>query len=188
VYLGSIRCGVLAALAMAGLLGGCGDVGWDSGSLFRKPVDVAGRSSGYSYSDLQESRQARPVTDSDLVDPNGGCPAAAAPPPAAGGGPAGGPGAPGADASALGEGIGLGMTECEVVARAGAPNSVQLGRNSNGDRTAVISYQSGPRPGVYHFERGRLMQMDRVEVAAPPPQAKKKPAKTKKPPAANHAA
>ena len=172
MYLGSIRCGVLAALAMAGLLGGCGDVGWDSGSLFRKPVDVAGRSSGYSYSDLQESRQARPVTDSDLVDANGSCPAAAA---------------PGSDASALSEGVGLGMTECEVVARAGAPNSVQLGRNPNGDRTAVISYQSGPRPGVYHFERGRLMQMDRVEVAAPPPQAKKKPAKTKKPATGNSA-
>ena len=59
-------------------------------------------------------------------------------------------------------------------------------QNPNGDRTAILSYQSGPRPGVYHFERGRLMQMDRVEVAPPPPQ--KKPAKTKKPPAANHAA
>jgi hypothetical protein len=49
-----------------------------------------------------------------------------------------------------------------------------------------LSYQGGPRPGIYHFERGRLMQMDRVEVAPPPPQ--KKPAKAKKPPAANHAA
>ena len=173
MYLGSIRSGALAALAMAGVLGGCADVGWDTGTLFRKPVDVVGRSSGYTYSDLQESRQARPVTDSDLVDANGSCPVAAA---------------PGSDASALSEGVGLGMTECEVVARAGPPNSVQLGRNPNGDRTAVLSYQSGPRPGIYHFERGRLMQMDRVEVAQPPPQAKKKPAKTKKPPAANHAA
>jgi hypothetical protein len=171
VFVGSIRSGVLAVLAMAGVLGGCADVGWDPGTLFRKPIDVAGRSSGYTYSDLQESRRARPVTDSDLVDANGGCPAAAA---------------PGSDASALSEGVGLGMTECEVVARAGPPNNLQLGRNPNGDRTAVISYQSGPRPGIYHFERGRLMQMDRVEVAAPPPQ--KKPAKTKKPPAANHAA
>ena len=171
MYLGSIRSGVLAAVAMAGVLGGCADVGWDSGTLFRKPVDVAGRSAGYTYSDLQEARQSRPVSDSDLVDANGSCPAAAA---------------PGGDASAASEGVGLGMTECEVVARAGSPNSVQLGRNPNGDRTAVISYQSGPRPGIYHFERGRLMQMDRVEVAPPPPQ--KKPAKTKKPPAANHAA
>jgi hypothetical protein len=177
VYLGSIRSGLLAVLAMAGVLGGCGDVGWDAGTLFRKPVDVVGRSSGYTYSDLQESRQGRPVTDSDLVDANGSCLAAAAP---AAGGQAAGPAAPG-------EGVGLGMTECEVVARAGPPNSVQLGRNPNGDRTAVISYQSGPRPGIYHFERGRLMQMDRVEVAPPPPQAKKKPAKTKKPATGNSA-
>jgi len=87
------------------------------------------------------------------------------------------------------EGVGLGMTECEVVLRAGPPNSVQLGRNPNGDRTAVLSYQSGPRPGIYHFERGRLTQMDRVEVAEPPPQAaKKKPAKTKKPATGNNPA
>jgi len=102
VYLGSIRSGVLAALAdgrrawavapmSVGIRGPC------SG----KPVDVAGRSAGYTYSDLQESRQARPVTDSDLVDANGSCPAAAA---------------PGSDASAPSEGVGLGMTECEVVA------------------------------------------------------------------------
>jgi hypothetical protein len=187
VYSGSVRSGLLAALAMASVLGGCGDVGWDAGTLFRKPVDVVGRSSGYTYSDLQESRQGRPVSDSDLVDANGSCPAAAAPP-AAAGGPAGGPGASGGYVPALGEGVGLGMTECEVVSRAGPPNNVQLGRNPNGDRTAVLSYQSGPRPGIYHFERGRLMQMDRVEVPEPPPQAKKKPAKTKKPPAANHAA
>jgi hypothetical protein len=186
VYLGSIRTGALAALALAGALSGCADSGLDTAGLFRKPLDVAGRGSGYTYSDLQESRQSRPVSDSDLVDASGSCPAAAAPPPAAAGGPAGGPAAPGGYVPALGEGVGLGMTECEVVSRAGAPNSVQLGRNPNGDRTAVLSYQGGPRPGVYHFERGRLMQMDRVEVALPPPQ--KKPAKTKKPPAANHAA
>jgi hypothetical protein len=187
VYLGSVRSGLLAALAMTGVLGGCGDVGWDSGTLFRKPIDVVGRSSGYTYSDLQESRQSRPVTDSDLVDASGSCPAAAAPPQPAAGGQ--GPAAPGNGAAGLGEGVGLGMTECEVVSRAGPPNSVQLGRNPNGDRTAVLNYQSGPRPGIYHFERGRLMQMDRVEVAAPAPQpAKKKPAKTKKPAPSNNPA
>src|ERR1700688_3455361 len=157
---------------MASVLGGCGDTGWDSATFFRKPVDVAGRSAGYTYSDLQESRQSRPVSDSDLVDANGSCPAAAA---------------PGSDASASSEGVGLGMTECEVVARAGPPNNVQLGRNPNGDRTAVISYQSGPRRAIYHAERGRLTQMDRVEVAPPPPQAKKKPAKPKKPATGNSA-
>jgi len=180
VYLGSIRSGVLAALAMAGMLGGCGgDVGWDAGSLFRKPIDVVGRTGGYTYSDLGESSLTRPVTEADLVDANGSCPAAAA--------PAAGSAAPGSDAPGLNEGVGLGMTECQVVARAGPPNSVQLGNNPNGDRTAIISYQSGPRPGVYHFERGRLMQMDRVEVAPPPPQAKKKPAKARKPATGNSA-
>ena len=182
MYLGSIRSGVLAALAMAAALGGCADTGFDTATLFRKPVDVVGHAGGYTYSDLGESRLTRPVTDADLVDANGSCPAAAAAPQ-----PAAGPAAPGGDASGLSQGVGLGMTECEVVTRAGPPNSVQLGRNPNGDRTMVLSYQSGPRPGIYHFERGRLMQMDRVEVAEPPP-AKKKPAKTKKPPAANHAA
>jgi hypothetical protein len=170
----------LAALAMAGMLGGCGgDVGWDAGSLFRKPIDVVGRTGGYTYSDLGESSLTRPVTEADLVDASGSCPAAA--PPAAGSA------APGSDAPGLNEGVGLGMTECQVVARAGPPNSVQLGNNPNGDRTAIISYQSGPRPGIYHFERGRLMQMDRVEVAPPPPQAKKKPAKAKKPATGNSA-
>jgi hypothetical protein len=180
VYLGSIRSGALAALAMAGMLGGCGgDVGWDAGSLFRKPIDVVGRTGGYTYSDLGESSLTRPVTEADLVDASGSCPAAA--PPSAGSA------APGSDAPGLNEGVGLGMTECQVVARAGPPNSVQLGNNPNGDRTAIISYQSGPRPGIYHFERGRLMQMDRVEVAPPPPQAKKKPAKAKKPATGNSA-
>jgi hypothetical protein len=180
VDLGSIRSGALAALAMAAALGGCANIAWDSGALFRKPVDVFGRNSGYTYSDLQESRQARPVTDSDLVDANGSCPAAAMPVQSGAG-----PDAPGSAASGIGEGVGLGMTECEVVMRAGPPNSVQLGSNPNGDRTAVISYQGGPRPGIYHFERGRLTQMDRVEVAPSPQATKKKPAKTKKPATAN---
>src|SRR5580693_9842452 len=165
---------------MAGMLGGCGgDVGWDAGSLFRKPIDVVGRTGPYTYSDLGEASLTRPVTEADLVDANGSCPAAA--PPAAGSA------APGSDAPGLNEGVGLGMTECQVVARAGPPNSVQLGNNPNGDRTAIISYQSGPRPGIYHFERGRLMQMDRVEVPeAPPKVAKKKPVKTKKPASSNN--
>ena len=57
MYLGSVRSGALAALAMAGVLGGCADVDWDSGSFFRKPVDVVGRSAGYTYSDLREAKK-----------------------------------------------------------------------------------------------------------------------------------
>ena len=79
------------------------------------------------------------------------------------------------------------MSECDVVARAGAPTNVQIGNAPNGDRTAVLTYNSGPRPGIYHFQRGRLMQMDSVAESAPPPQtAKKKPAKPKKQASSNN--
>jgi hypothetical protein len=57
-----------------------------------------------------------------------------------------------------------------------------LGKNPNGDRTAVFTVQAGPRPGIYHFERGALMEMDSVQVATPPQQpAKKSTAKSTKP-------
>jgi len=162
---------------MAVTLSGCSnmDLGTDQ-PWFRKPLDFGGRNAGYSYSDLQESsRLNRPITDSDLIDANGACPAATAPQAAPGG-----PAAPAAPMSRLGEGVGLGMSECDVVARAGAPTNVQIGNAPNGDRTAVLTYNGGPRPGIYHFERGRLMQMDGVAETAPPPQtAKKKPAKPK---------
>jgi hypothetical protein len=83
----------------------------------------------------------------------------------------------------LGGGVALGMSECDVVSRAGAPSQVQIGKNPNGDRTAVLTFTAGPRPGIYHFERGGLMTMDRVATpAAPPQEAKKKAAKSTKPP------
>jgi hypothetical protein len=186
VAVGTFRFGALAPLAMAMALCGCGsDIGWDSG-WFRKPIDVLGHNAGYSYSDLGEASLSRAITANDLVDASGNCPlptapqqaaAAAAPPPPAG------------EASLLGGGVGLGMSECEVVYRAGHPTSVEIGKNPNGDRTAVLTYLSGPRPGIYRFERGRLMELDRVAEPAQPPQAaKKKPAKTKKPATGNNAA
>lgn len=154
------------------------------------PADWFGRSGGYTYSDLQETVRQRPVSANDLVQENGACaapPAMAQPAPPAS--PPGSPNNPGPvpaaapnEDSLLGGGIALGMTECDVVYRAGQPNGIQLGKNPNGLRTAVMTYGSGPRPGVYHFEAGRLMQMDRVVEPAPPPVAKKKrPVKSAKP-------
>jgi len=80
----------------------------------------------------------------------------------------------------MGQGIALGMSECDVVYRAGGPSNLELGKNPNGDRTLVLTYNSGPRPGIYRFEAGRLMDMDRVEVPTPPPAPKV--VKKKKPP------
>ena len=46
-----------------------------------------------------------------------------------------------------------------------------------GSRSLVLTYNAGPRPGIYRFENGRLSEMDRVE--GPPPAADKKAAKKK---------
>lgn len=184
MHIGSMRSGACAALAIGVALGGCANVDLsESGGWFRKPIDLYGRNSGYTYSELGESRKQRIITANDLVDGNGACPASAAPQPqpVASGGPGVAPTAAPESASLLGGGVSLGMSECEVVARAGRPNSVQFGKNPNGDRTAVLTYSSGPRPGIYHFERGALMQMDRVAEPAPVPQTtKKKPVKASK--------
>jgi hypothetical protein len=198
VQLRSHLLGVVAALVAAAALSGCSDV--DTGQAwFVKPFDIAGRGAGYSFSELAETKKKqRPITANDLVNADGSCPAApvaAAPPPApvataspAPGAPPGPPvGAlpPSPDGTAadplLGSGIALGMSECEVVYRAGAPSSVQIGSLPNGDRTAALTFPSGPRPGVYRFIRGALTEMDAVAAPPAPPQVvKKKPAKPKK--------
>jgi hypothetical protein len=181
---------------LAAALCGCANPGvFDNNQhWFTRPFDITGRNGGYTFSELQESRdKRRPITANDLVSGNGACPpppeaAAGAPEPAPAGAPGAGsapmalaPGAgdsPAAPAPAapslLGQGIALGMTECEVVWRVGAPSSVQIGSNPNGDRTAVLAFGSGPQAGTYHFERGRLSAMDRMEASAAPPKVSKR--------------
>ncbi len=61
------------------------------------------------------------------------------------------------------------MSKCRCVFRAGQPSSVQIGNTPYGDRTAVLTYRSGPRPGIYRFLRGSLTSMDRVAEQPPPP-------------------
>jgi hypothetical protein len=191
--------GAIAVLALAAALSGCAntDIFDTNERWFSKPFDWTGRSGGYTFSELQEtnSRQ-RPVGPNDLVSQNGACPpppmpAVSAPPaPDAAAAPGTMPGAPDAapgPPSLLGQGIALGMTECEVVDRAGTPASVQLGSNPNGGRTAVITFNTAPRPGIYRFDGGRLVDMDRVEIPAveeQPKVAKRVVKKKKAPPAA----
>jgi hypothetical protein len=177
VQLRSNHLGVFAALTLGlGLFGCANPEVFDSNEhWFSRPFDWSGRTGGYTFSELQEAHNGRGSSNTnDLVAANGACPpapGAAAPAPAPVGAPGANPAA--ADApSLLGGGIALGMTECDVVYRAGAPSSVQLGNNPNGDRTAVLTFGSGPRAGIYRFERGRLTDMDRVDAPAPAPAAK----------------
>jgi hypothetical protein len=170
-------------LGIAVALSGCASPDVDlSQPWFARPLDVFGKNGGYTFSELQETKQRqRPITANDLVNSNGTCAAPVVQAPVAAANPGAAPAAPPDTASSLGGGVALGMSECDVVFRAGQPTTVQLGTNPNGDRTAVLTYGSGPRPGVYRFERGELVQMDRVAVQAPPPQPdKKKPAKSAK--------
>ncbi len=182
---------VLAACAAPVALAGCGAD--TTQPWFVKPFDVSGRSAGYSFSELSETKkEQRQITPNDLVNANGSCPAPAAPAaaasapapaPGAAGGAAPPAAAPGGDASSLvmDGGIGLGMSECDVVSRVGTPPAVQIGSTPAGDRTAVLTFNSGPRAGIYRFQRGALIEMDAVAVPAPPPQvAKKKPARSNK--------
>lgn len=179
---------MVAALPVAAALCGCGNLGIDTDQpWFRKPLYLTGQTSGYTFADTQQTRADRPITANDLISADGSCPplAAAAQPVPGGASPAAAPVAATDAPSLLGEGVGLGMSECDVVWRLGAPGNVQLGQNPGGGRTAVLTYPSGPRPGIYRFAAGRLMEMDSVAPSAPPPkEAKKKPAKAKKPPAA----
>ena len=179
---------VVGALAGALALGSCANVDMENkDAWFSKPFQFVSRGGGYTFSELQESKaRSQPITANDLVATNGSCP----PPPAvqqAGPAPAAAaanqPGsAPAAtDTSALlGDGIALGMSECAVVFRAGAPSAVQIGKNPSGDRTAVLTFNSGPRPGIYHFQAGALMEVERAQTAPAPVQTtKKKPASSK---------
>jgi hypothetical protein len=180
----SIAFSLAAALALCG----CANVDVENkDAWFAKPFQIVSRNGGYTFSELQESRErARPTTANDLVDNNGACPLPApspAPAPAVAADQA--PGAPPAAADAnslLGGGIALGMSECDVVARAGAPNNVQIGKSPNGDRTTVLTIGGGPRPGIYSFVGGRLAEIDRAQTAPAAPQtAKKKTAPAAKP-------
>jgi hypothetical protein len=180
------RIGVVGALAVAVALGGCANVDYENkDAWFAKPFEFVSRKGGFTFSELQESKaRTQPITSNDLVAANGSCPAPAvpqAPAAAAASQPGSAPAA--ADSSALlGGGIALGMSECDVVNRAGAASAVQIGKNPNGDRTAVLTINSGPRPGIYHFEAGALVEVERVQTAPAPAQtAKKKPASPAKP-------
>ena len=143
-------------------LGACAMPDMDSfkapdASAFFRPMSVTGF----------KEKQLAPVTAADLVDAGGRC---------AGGGPAMAAGAPDSgrpmaesgtaspspEEQLLPGGVALGMTECDVVHHAGAPERVEIGAGESNERTATLTYTQGPRPGIYHFAEGRLKSMERA--------------------------
>lgn len=121
----------------------------------------------YSKASALVTAPTRPtVTAADFVGADGTC---ATPP------------ADSATAQQGATGIGLGMTECGLVQLAGPPDKLDLGSNQSGERTAVMLYNRGERPGLYGFTAGQLTSIERV-AAPPPPPKPKKPVKPAPPP------
>ncbi|MGP0089546.1 MAG: hypothetical protein ACLPKB_06250 [Xanthobacteraceae bacterium] len=119
----------------------------------------------------------RALTAEDMVNGEGQCPALEPTAAAAEAGPAAAPTPPGTAA--------LGMTECEVVRRVGQPQHVEIGNDERTERTVVVTYLQGVRPGIYRFRAGRLVSIERApdQPTAKPEKKPQKSTKSKQPPA-----
>jgi hypothetical protein len=147
-------------LMMPLLLGACST---DTFSDFKTPSFVK-KGLNVINPMAEETEESAPAgkhepTPAELVDANGACVAAASAPAAA---------APT-----------LQMSECSVVQLLGPPERIELGTNELGDRTAVMYFSKGQRPGIYRFTDAQLKSIERIgEPAAPAkPQKPAKPAK-----------
>ena len=171
--------------------------------FFSKPVDIFAKPDWAKFTDAKtaELGPQGPVGPEDLVAADGRCvaeasaqavaqpsPAAPPEPPAdrSAGSVAGdlagapmpaasvNPGGPEPGAPPVTGGIALGMTECQAVRRAGLAGNVNIGAGDRGERKVVLTYLSGPWPGIYHFADGRLKVIDRAPL---PPESKTPPKK-----------
>ena len=149
---------ILAVVAI--MLGGCssGRVSVDPSNWFGSGSDsrpVTGEETGLTVSQgPAEEARVRATTGSDLVGADGRC---------EGGAPA--------------RGIGLTMTECELVAVAGTPEQVNIGANASGERQAVLTYTKGDNSGIYTFVSGRLKIIERLPTPPKPERRRSRPQK-----------
>ena len=195
----------MGVAALAAAVAGCSNATevFKSDRWFAQPLSVGARSDGsaaVSRTNFDLGPRG-PVAAEDLVGADGRCSAAivaeapqAAPQPPAepavgsmAGDLAGAPMPAGASAPAdidpgapqIVGGIALAMSECDVVRRAGTPANVNIGAGDNNERRVVLTYLSGPWPGIYAFSSGRLKEISAAPVQPKPaakPVAKKKPA------------
>lgn len=114
------------------------------------------------------ARTTRVVTQNDLINPDGSCALAAATdgvaPPADAGEALAGQG----PLPAVQGGVALGMTECEILQRTGAPDNFNIAAEGT-ERVATLTVMRGSWPGLYRFRGGRLVSIERVDVPAAKP-------------------
>jgi hypothetical protein len=176
---GSLGTGLRVTLLAAGLAG-CSS--WTPDFTQFKPLPDPGSflpSNSGTYTPPAVARAQKPVAPADLVDAQGGCAGVAN-----ASAEATTQGSDATAAPAVPHGIGLDMTECDVVHAIGQPQSVDIGANERGERKVTMKFAGNDRAGIYEFVAGRLTSFERgPEPPAPPkPQKPQKPAR-KKPPA-----
>jgi len=142
-----------SVLALAAALPALAACAGDSVNIIPK-ADL--RPDWLSYSGHKDEFTLRQAGAADLIGPDGQC-AAGRPEQAA-------EAAPGTPAAV---GISLQMTECDVVNRLGTPDGVEFGSTPSGDRSAILTYKRGARPGIYRFSGGRLTSIERGAEPAP---------------------
>jgi hypothetical protein len=172
-----LKVGALLVVTVGPLAGcagisGIGDVFSGNSEWFTRRPRILGNNLALETPPLTPQR---PIGPDDLISADGMC-SGMTPQGEANAMSEGEPAAASPTAPTMPAGIGLGRTECEVARYAGQPDNVELGNNTTGDRTAVLTYLKGPRPGIYHFVAGRLTSVDR----APVPEAPAKPARPSK--------
>jgi hypothetical protein len=166
-----LLCAAVAPLAGCS---GASDIFSRDAEWFTRQPRILGNSRTLETPPLSPQRSIAP---DDLISADGMCSGMAAPSEAnamSESEPAAAPGTP-----ALPAGIAVGRTECEVARYAGHPDNVELANDTNGDRTAVLTYLKGPRPGIYRFVAGRLASVERAPVPEAPPKPAK-PSRSKK--------
>jgi hypothetical protein len=173
---GQVARRIAAACLLASMIGACStDIGLNNVTFTPNP-EPAARSAKPDWTTFSGSKSEfslRPVNQADLVGPEGQC--------------AGGPGqvaaAPGepvlpASTPTVQGGIALQMTECDVVKRTGVPDKTDIGANPRGERSVTMTVTRGPWPGIYRFDGGRLVSIERAGSPPAPAKGQKKPAGT----------
>jgi hypothetical protein len=150
------RAAVVIAAVLALTLGGCGSarIPLDPTEWFARSGSdsrpVTGAEGGFTVTrGGSEEPVQRAVSASDLIGPDGQCAGVSSEP------------------SATPRGVGLAMTECELVAVAGVPDQVNVGTDA-GDRRVVLTYSKGEHPGIYAFVGGRLKIIERLPTPPKP--------------------
>src|SRR6266516_4334046 len=161
---------VLAMTVIGSAVAACSsDLSLNNVTLVPKPETLLRKPDWATFSGGKNDFTLRPVTAADLVNAAGQCAGEAA---QAGTDPTVGPAPPAAG------GIALQMTECDVVRRAGPVEKIDFASDERGERIVTVTYLRGPLPGIYRFEGGRLVSIERAPTPPPAPtKSQKAPAK-----------